>query len=174
MKMSEAVGLSLASLVLMVCVTSGLGSVATATSGASPTARACQAKDLAIHGGRQGAPFQTVEGTVIIVNISNHQCVVHVGTPISFVQSDGVRINVRDLKASKAISPRLLRAKRSTSVILYWYNWCQANPNPLKISIALAGGVGVVSGPFNGRPNYNAVPGCVNKTRGSTLQLASP
>jgi hypothetical protein len=99
---------------------------------------------------------------------------VHVGTQFSLVQNDGVRINVRDLKASKTISPSLLRAKRSTSVILYWYNWCQANPNPLKISITLAGGAGVVSGPFNGRPNYNAVPGCVNKARGSTLQLVSP
>ena len=174
MKARRAVRLSWASLVLMVCGTTFLGSVAATSTAASASAPACQAKDLAAHGGRQGAPFQSVEGSVVIVNVSTFRCVVHVGTPFSLIQSDGVRLSVHELKPTKAIPSIVLRAKRSTVLTLFWNNWCRAHPGPLTISIALAGGAGVVSGPFNGPPNYNAVPGCINKARPSSLQLVSP
>lgn len=174
MKVRRAVGLPLASLVLMACLTTSLGSVHTTTAAASASSPACQAKDLAVHGGRQGAPFQSVEGTVVIVNVSTHRCVVHVGTPISLIRGSGVRLNVHEFKPTKANPSILLRAKRSAALILYWDNWCRTNPGPLRISITLAGGAGMATGPFNGPPNYNAVPGCINKTKPSTLNLVSP
>jgi hypothetical protein len=173
-KARRAVGLPLASLVLLACGTTCLGSVATTSAAALASATACQAKDLAVHGGRQGSPFQSVEGTVAVVNVSTFRCVAHVGTPFSLIQNDGVRLELHELTPMKAIPSIVLRAKRSTVLILSWNNWCRAHPGPLAISITLAGGAGVVSGPFHGPPNYNAVPGCINHADPSSLKLVSP
>lgn len=174
MQRRRAVGVILASLVLTACGATSFESVAMSTAGASASAPACQAKDLTVHGGRQGAPFQTVEGTVVVVNVSTHRCALHVGTPFSLIQRNGVRLNVHERNPTKAIPSILLRAKNSTGLILAWLNWCRANPGSLTISIALAGGTGFVSGPFNGPPNYNAVPGCINWKSSSELELVSP
>ncbi len=89
------------------------------------------------------------------------------------MRSRGIRLNVHELKPTKTNPSILLRAKRSATLILYWNNWCRTNPGPLRISITLAGGAGMTSGPFNGPPNYIAVPGCVNKASPSTLNLVA-
>jgi hypothetical protein len=174
MKARRAVRLSLASLVLVACGTTSLGSVFVTSTSASASAPSCEAKDLAAHGGRQGAPFQSVEGSVVIVNGSTSRCVMHVGTTFSLIQSDGVHLSVHELLPTNETPSIVLRAKRSTVLTFFWQNWCRASPGPLTISIALAGRDGVVAGPFNGPPNYSAVPGCINKDKLSTLQLVSP
>jgi hypothetical protein len=173
-KARKAVGLSLASLVLMECLTYGLGSVATGTAAASTNTATCQTKDLTIHGGRQGAPFRSIAGTVVVDNISNYECVLRLEMRISLIRRDGIHLNVHEPTSTKAIPSILLRARRSTDLILYWENWCRANPGPLTISIALAGGNGAVSGSFNGPPDDNSVPGCIKTTGPSSLQLQSP
>jgi hypothetical protein len=166
--------LPLVSLVLVGCVTYCSGSAATATAAASTNTPECRANDLTIHGGRQGAPFQSVAGTVVVVNVSAYRCLLHVEMRISLIQRDGAHLDVHEPMSTKAIPSILLRAKSSTVLILYWENWCRANPGPLTISIALTGGAGEVSGSFNGPPDDLDVPGCIKRTSPSGLQLQSP
>jgi hypothetical protein len=141
---------------------------------ASVIVPACQSKELSIHGGRQGAPFHSVEGSVVVVNTSNNRCVIRVDAPITLFQRDGVRLDVHEQVPNTSTPSMVLPAKGSTTLVLGWSNWCHANPGPLTISIPLAGDNGAVAGPFNGPPNYNAVPGCINRALSSELNLVTP
>lgn len=158
----------------MVCATYCVGSAHPATAATSANIPTCQAKDLTIHGGRQGAPFRSVAGTVDVVNVTTNQCVLQVEMRVSLIRRDGMRLDVHEVMPAKAIPSIRLRAKRSTVLIFYWENWCQANPGPLTISIALDGRAGALSGSFNGPPDDNDVPGCIKRASPSSLQLQSP
>lgn len=53
---------------------------------------------------------------------------------------------------------------------MYWANWCGRPPGPVWIRVTLPTG-GVVTGPFNGPPDYNFVPPCVQHGQPSTVAV---
>ncbi len=47
--------------------------------------------------------------------------------------------------------------------MLTWLSWCGPRPGPLRISITLQHARQPIDGPFDGPPDYNFVPGCLQR-----------
>ena len=56
-------------------------------------------------------------------------------------------------------------------LILYWSNWCKADPGPLTASITLPHAGGMMTVPFNGPPDYNYIPRCDDTAQPSAVQV---
>jgi len=134
----------------------------------------CTSSSLTVHGGRQGAPFDSAEGTVIVTNSSNSPCYL-AGTPsVSLLRSNGESLLVRFAGPThRALLPLRLRIGGSAAITTYWFNWCGKNPGPLDVRLTLRGDGVTLTGPFNGPPAYNYVPLCDDKKRQSAIQIVT-
>jgi hypothetical protein len=54
---------------------------------------------------------------------------------------------------------------------VFWANWCGPAPGPLSVRVTLAAG-GVVTGPFDGPPDYDYVPLCTGPGAPSTISVS--
>jgi len=61
----------------------------------------------------------------------------------------------------------VLPPKGEAELMTNWANWCQAAPGRLKIKVTLPRKAGSPVAPFDGPPNYNVVPKCINKSSDS-------
>ncbi len=74
-------------------------------------------------------------------------------------------------QAGRAQLARLPAGKHDAAdLVIYWANWCGGPTGPLSVQVMLPAG-GKVSGPFNGPPDYNLVPGCLQHGRPSTVSV---
>lgn len=135
------------------------------------TAKPCQASGLTVAGGRQGENGGA-HGDVIITNTTQRTCTLEGPPTVEILKAGGVPLVIRPLNDTLPTGVVVLGRGRSASTAVYWSNWCQANPGPLDIAIRLADGT--VTGPFNGPPDYNYLPDCINPTGSSTLQVVQP
>ncbi len=71
-----------------------------------------------------------------------------------------------------SLSPVVLPAgiPDAADLVVFWANWCGRPPGPLSVRITLSAG-GVVTGPFNGPPDYNLVPSCPRPGHPSTISV---
>jgi len=141
------------------------------TSGQS-TFPSCTAAQLTASGGRQGGGFQTAHGDVNLRSIAASDCVLNeVPTAVALIKEDGTALDVQYQPGMVTGQPLLLSPRGVADLIVSWANWCGANPGPLRIRISLPNGHGVIDSPFNGPPDYNYVPGCIQPGQPSTLQF---
>lgn len=132
------------------------------------TAKPCQAPGLTLRGGRQGEN-QGAHGDIIITNTGRRACTLEGPPTVEILKANAGPLAIRPLTSTLPTGTVVLGPGQSASAAVYWSNWCHANPGPLDIAIRLASGT--VTGPFNGPPDYNQVPGCTSPTGPSTLQV---
>ena len=92
---------------------------------------------------------------------------------VTILRADGTRLPVRFKVARHAtLQPVLLpsRQRWAASMDLSWQNWCHHKPGPLTVRVRL-GRRGDTTGPFDGPPADNLVPGCLNQEVPSRLIL---
>lgn len=142
---------------------------------ASPTVSAaalCASAMLRIRGGRQGEN-QGAHGDIEFTNIGSRPCVLRGLPRVAIVQANGKSLPVRLVRVPNlSLSPVVLPpgSPDAADLVVYWANWCGRPPGPLSVRITLPAG-GVVTGPFNGPPDYNLVPPCPSPGQPSTISV---
>jgi hypothetical protein len=129
--------------------------------GAVPAVARCTSAMLRIQAGREG------------VNVGSRPCILRGPPLVAILQSDGKPLPVRSmLGPNAALSPVLLRPGKldAAGLVVYWANWCGRSPGPLSVRVTLQDG-GVVTGSFNGPPDYNLVPPCLKRGQPSTISV---
>jgi hypothetical protein len=127
---------------------------------------------LRIMAGREGE-MQGAHGDIEFTNVGSHPCVLRGLPRVAIVQADGTSLPVQMVQtANLSLSPVVLPSGRldAADLVVFWANWCGPPPGPLSVRVTLAAG-GVVTGPFNGPPDYNFVPGCVGSGQPSTVSV---
>lgn len=136
----------------------------------APTVGRCPARALSVHGGRQAGGFHGyAEGTVVLTNQTSVPCSLAGNPTVSLLDAQGIALPLTETPATNPPSPPVSVAPDHTAtLIVYWSNWCGASPGSLQVKVELAGG-GAVTGPFNGPPNYDLVPACIDDSQPSTI-----
>ena len=141
----------------------------------SPTPR-CQAKDLAITGGRQSGGSNFVAAAdIALTNTSPGACRLSVRPRVSLYADGHVlpvsftlprRVKVQPVR----MDPGVVDAGW---IHLDWTNWCGAHFTQLSVHVALGAGHSSLSGSFDGPPDYKYWPVCRQKGKPSSLTLVS-
>jgi Protein of unknown function (DUF4232) len=127
---------------------------------------------LRIRAGRQGEN-EGADGDIEFTNVGSRSCVLRGLPRLTIVRADGESLPVRLARAaSLSLSPVVLPAGKrdAADLVVYWANWCGRPPGPLSVRVTLPAG-GVVTGPFNGPPDYNFVPDCIQRGQPSTISV---
>lgn len=136
------------------------------------TAALCTSPVLRVRAGREGES-QGAHGDIEFTNVGSRPCVLRGLPQVSIVQANGKSLPVRLVRASDlSLSPVVLPAGTldAADLIVFWANWCGRPPGPLSVRITLSAG-GVVTGPFDGPPDDNLVPGCPGPGHPSTISV---
>ncbi|HEY6311955.1 MAG TPA: DUF4232 domain-containing protein [Streptosporangiaceae bacterium] len=137
-----------------------------------PAAIPCAAAVLRIRAGREGEEGGA-HGDVEFTNAGLRPCVLGGLPRVAIVRADGGSLAVRLVRAPDlSLSPVVLPSGRldAADLVIYWANWCGRPPGPLSVRVTLPAG-GVVTGPFNGPPDYNFVPACLGPGQPSTVSV---
>jgi hypothetical protein len=127
---------------------------------------------LQISAGREGE-MQGAHGDIEFTNVGSGPCILSGLPQVAIVQADGTSLPVQLVLAPDlSLSPVVLPSGRldAADLVVFWANWCGPPPGPLSVRVTLATG-GVVTGPFNGPPDYNFVPDCVGSGEPSTVSV---
>jgi hypothetical protein len=92
----------------------------------------------------------------------------------AIVQADGTPLPVGLVRApNRSLRPAVLApgTLNAADLVVFWANWCGRPPGPLSVRITLPAAGGVVTGPFNGPPDYNLVPECFSRGQPSTISV---
>lgn len=138
-----------------------------------PVAVSCASAALRIRAGRQGEN-QGAHGDIEFTNVGSRPCVLRGLPQVAIVQADGKSLPVRPVRATDlSLSPVVLAPGRldAADLVVFWANWCHRAPGPLSVRITLPAGGGVVTGPFNGPPDYNLVAACPSPGQPSTVSV---
>ena len=153
-----ALGLVLSGL-LFGSATPGAGSAAVAS-----TIPFCSSSQLNVLGGRQGEAT-TAAGVLVFVNISSKSCRLSGPPRLLLMKPSGLALSPISYRPpSEPIKSAILSPTSEAELITNWDNWCQVRPSSLNIKITLPGDAGSLVAPFDGPPNYNMVPQCINKS----------
>jgi hypothetical protein len=135
----------------------------------------CKAQILRGRGGREGEAMGA-HGDVELTNVGRTSCALRGTFRLQIVRVGGAALPVRQAASQGGQRAALLlppgRAN-SALVTLFWSNWCGRRPGLLRLRMVLPGKSGVLVVPFNGPPDYAAVPACVSKDLPSTVALIS-
>jgi len=134
----------------------------------------CTAAELRVRGGR-GGENTGARADVLFTDVGSSACVLN-GLPraIELLRKDGSVLDTKPAALSPSqLGPVFLKphAANAADMIIFWANWCEAQPGPLRIRITLPGSGGTVTGPFNGPPDGTFVPECLQEGQPSTLQI---
>jgi hypothetical protein len=139
---------------------------------ARSAASTCVAQSLRVQGGRLGGGAPGVaHGDVRVTNIAASPCVIDAPTSVALLTANRTPLAVKFKHATTSLRPLTISPGEAAWLRLSWTNWCRDNPGPLTIAIGGAAQGGPISGPFNGPPDYDFVPGCVTSKARSTVQL---
>ncbi len=128
---------------------------------------------LRIRAGREGDEG-SAHGDIEFTNVGSRPCVLGGLPQAAIVQADGKPLPVRLVRAPNlslslaVLAPGTLNA---ADLVVFWANWCGRPPGPLSVRITLPAAGGVVTGPFNGPPDYNFVPECFSRGQPSTISV---
>ena len=133
----------------------------------------CGASQLRAQGGRQGGGAVGVaEATVVLTNEGSSPCVLSGIPSVALLAAGGHPLSVSTAAPSHSQSnPVLVAPGASGDLIFYWSNWCGAPPGPLDVAVTPAGSASAVTGPFDGPPNYDYVPTCLDASQASTVMV---
>ena len=172
-KCAVLVGLIASMVALLVACSSNLVGQAGSPHRDSTAARTltptCTAHSLRAQGGREGGGG-LAHGDVEITNLAATPCILGAPHFLNFVSADRKTLNVQLRPAPTPLQPATIPSGKAALLSLAWSNWCHPNPGPLTVSITEPG-VGEISGPFDGPPNYNYVPPCLASNQPSTVQF---
>ena len=132
----------------------------------------CASAVLRIRAGRQGEN-EGAHGDIEFTNVGPGPCVLRGLPQVAIVRADGRSLSVRLVQAANlSRSPAVLPPGRpaAADLVVSWANWCGRPPGPLSVRVTLATG-GVITGPFNGPPDYNFVPDCLQHRQPSTVSV---
>jgi hypothetical protein len=127
---------------------------------------------LQIRAGREGE-MEGAHGDLEFTNVGSGPCILRGLPRVAIVQADGTSLPVQQVVAPDlSLSPVVLPPGRpdAADLVVFWANWCGPPPGPLSVRVTLAVG-GVVTGPFNGPPDYRFVPDCVGSRQPSTVSV---
>jgi hypothetical protein len=143
---------------------------------ASPTVLAdvsCTSAMLRIRAGREGEGGGA-HGDIEFTNAGARPCVLRGVPQVAVVQTGGKPLPVR-LERAPGLSPGPVvlppGVLDAADLVVFWANWCGRPPGPLSVRVTLPAGGGVVTGPFNGPPDDNAVPQCPSPGHPSTISV---
>jgi hypothetical protein len=138
----------------------------------APAAASCLTAVLRIRAGREGVNGGA-HGDVEFTNAGSRPCELQGLPRLAIVRADGEPLPVRLVQAPNLfIRVVVLPPGRpdAADLVVYWANWCGRPPGRLSIRVTLPAG-GVVTGAFNGPPDYNFVPGCRQHGQPSTISV---
>lgn len=127
---------------------------------------------LRIRAGREGES-EGAHGDIEFTNLGSRPCILRGLPRLAIVHADGKALPVRPVLAPNlSLNPVVLpsRLVDAADLVVYWADWCGRPPGPLSVRITLPAG-GVVTGPFNGPPDYNLVPDCIQHGQPSTASV---
>jgi hypothetical protein len=131
----------------------------------------CMSSQLNVMGGRQGEAT-TAAGLLEFVNISAKPCRLLGVLRLQLAKPSGLLLTpISYGPPSEAMTSAVLSPTSEAELMTNWSNWCGVRPGSLHIKITLPGGAGSLVAPFDGPPNYNMVPQCINKKRGSKFSI---
>jgi hypothetical protein len=90
---------------------------------------------------------------------------------VTLLNSSRAALAVRFRPSTKPLAAVTLRPDASARLTLSWTNWCDAKPGSLTIALATARKGATASGPFDGPPDFDFVPGCSARGQPSTVQV---
>ncbi len=139
---------------------------------AVPAVVRCTGAMLRIQAGREGVNAQA-RGDIEFTDGGSRPCILRGLPRVAILQADRKPLPVRSIRDPNAsLSPVLLRPGKldAAGLVVYWANWCGRSPGPLSVRVTLQHG-GVVTGPFNGPPDYNLVPPCLERGQPATISV---
>ena len=143
------------------------------SSRAALAAMSCESAMLRIKAGREGEQ-DGAHGDIEFTSVDSRPCVLRGMPKVAIVQEDGIPLQVR-LVPAPDLSQRSVvlqpGAKDAADLAVFWANWCGRPPGPLSVRVTLPAGGGLITGPFNGPPDYNFVPRCTDSGQPSTISV---
>jgi hypothetical protein len=139
------------------------------TAEAAPAIASCTTRRLHLAGGREGAS-ETAVGFIDFTNTGSRPCTLR-GYPQLALYSDGRRLRVHDIRPRNLVLQAVVLAPGkadAAQLVVDWGNWCGRRVQLLSALITIPG-TGTVTIPFNGPPNYDYTPQCVQPGRPSQL-----
>jgi Protein of unknown function (DUF4232) len=158
------------------CTGPGTSPARPAGSQTVPAATACAAAALRILAGREGEQG-TAAGFIEFTNAGARPCMLRGMPAVSILRASGTPLPVRQVPGPTGgvtIGPATLpaRGRGAAELVVSWANWCGPRPGPLLVRIAIPG-VGLVTGPFDGPPDYDYVPPCLAPGQPSEISVIS-
>lgn len=132
----------------------------------------CQPAVLRLKGGRQGGGFQTAHADLEITNAGSSPIFLGAPRGIRVLDARRHRLPIQTTSPTDATSTTGIQLPDHGIVmlVLSWENWCGERHGSLRIQVQF-GDHGTVDGSFNGPPDYDYWPGCINRHQESTLQV---
>jgi hypothetical protein len=138
-------------------------------SAAALSARNCAPSQLRVRAGREGVN-ETAHGDIELTNAGAATCTLR-GLPRIALIRRGRRLAVRPAPAPDLqLAPALLAPGQTADLAVSWANWCGSRAPQLSVRITFSGG-GSITAPFNGRPDWDYVPQCLNARYPSTISV---
>ncbi len=131
----------------------------------------CKGSNLELkvsHQGENGG----VNAVLTITNTEGNSCALESLTQVKIISVKTGNVLAQsfdNLNSKRRIS---LRHNQSVFAIIYWANWCKANPGPLNIVVNLSHEA--LTGSFDeppGYPGYDYLPICINSKTVSSIQI---
>jgi hypothetical protein len=135
------------------------------------TAARCSTRVLRLAGGREGAN-ETAIGFIEFTNTGPRPCALR-GYPRLALIWHGRRLRVRDIRPRNLVLQAVVLAPGKAGagqLTVGWQNWCGRPVRRLSARITIPG-TGTVTIPFNGPPDYDYTPQCIQRDQPSELRV---
>jgi hypothetical protein len=142
-----------------------------AASGHNP--RPCTAAMLRIRAGREGEG-PGAHGDVEFTDVARAGCVLRGLPAVAIATSGGKLLRVALTRTAGVSEQKVVLAPGradAADLVVFWSNWCGRAPGSLTVRVTLPAGGGTVAGPFDGPPDYDFVPPCLDSHSRSTVSV---
>jgi hypothetical protein len=139
-----------------------------------PAAPACTPPMLRIRAGREG-DGPGAHGDVEFTDVGTRACTMRGLPVVTVATATGKPLPITpEREPGVALRPVVLTPGRADAadLVISWSNWCDGTPGPLEVRVLLPGGR-TVTGPFDGPPDYDFVPRCLDPQQGSAIWVVA-
>jgi hypothetical protein len=153
--------------------TSGRSATVGSLADSGRNARPCTAATLRIRAGREGEG-PGAHGDIEFADVARDRCVLRGLPAVAMATAAGKLLPVALTRTAGVSEHQVVLAPGradAADLIVFWSNWCGGAPGPLTVRVTLPAGGGTVSGPFDGPPDYDFVPQCLDAHQRSTISV---